>query len=440
MIKFFIFFLTLFLSGFTLMSNDILTISEVSLVILSGIILLDFFDKRSLSLFQVWLVGFIFIILSEAILIESTSNILKAVKYLLLANNLIIFGYLIPQKFKINNKNSFFIKRVKSSKWTSLLLILLVISYLIYALPGAILTYNLGRNTAASILFEERNLFLSSFFDALAFVLPSVIVFFYKEIKKKKSLFIPLFISIPIFVILFVGGSRFPLLFSFSGFMIISQIKPSGKITVNLKMIIFILLLVTSSFLMGQFRSGGLGNFQSTNQETMSDTRLSKRIANEMSPEGVVDMTALSMTYFESNSHTYGKSISFITYFWIPRAIWPDKPTMIGHWLIRKYRSGFSEGHSASFGFTGELFADFGYFSLFFVFLLGILLKWADLFSAYQLTQPISFSKIIVGMIYPYVFFFVRSPITASTMFLGILVVFVLIRKLLYRKINYNTI
>lgn len=438
MIKVLIFFLTLFLLFFTLFDNNILAISEVNLVFLSVLIVLDYYDKKSLSLFQVWLVGFIFIILSEAILIEPRENILEAVKFLLIANYLMILGYLMPVKLKRQNKAYRLIPRVKASDQTAFILILLVVSYVVYALPGAILAYRLGRNAAAGILYTDRNLILSTFFNGLALLLPSIIVFYYKEIRKKKSLLIPLLISMPVFVILFVGGSRFPLLFSFGGFLIISQARSAGRITLNLKLIGFLLLLVTSSFLMGQFRSGGLAGFQSGAKETVTETRLSKRIASEMSPEGVVDMTALSMKYFESNPHTYGKSIAFLTYFWVPRAVWPDKPTMIGHWLIRKYRSGFSEGHSASFGFTGELFADFGYFSLFFVFLLGMLLKWADLFRAYQLAQPMSYSKVLVGMIFSYVFFFVRSPVTSTMTFLVILLVQYLIKKLLFKNLSPN--
>ena len=438
MIKYLILFLNLFLFVFTLVSDNTLPISEVNFYVLFGIILLDYFDKKSLSLFQVWLVGFIFIILSEAILIEPGANILQAVKYLIIANQLIIFGYFVPVKFNKFRSSFVLLNRVKASRWTPYVLIMLVVAYVIYALPGALLSYSLGRNAAASILWEDRNLILSSFFGGLGYVLPSIIAYYYKEIRKNKSILVPLLLSIPIFVVLFVGGTRFPLLFSFGGFLIVTQAKSTGRITLNPKLIGFLLLLVASSFLMGQFRSGGLAGFESITEETVSETRLSKRIATEMSPEGVVDMTALSMTYFENNPHTYGKSILFLTYFWVPRAIWPDKPTMLGHWLIREYRTGFSEGHSSSFGFTGELFADFGYLSLIVVFLLGMALNWADQFRAYQLSQPQSYKKILVGMIFSYVFFFVRSPITATTTFLGILLVYYLIRKLLFKKLVVN--
>lgn len=434
MIKHIILFLNLFLILFTLASNNILAISEVNLVILSGMIVLDYFDKKSLSFFQTWLVGFIFIILSEAILIKSGNNILEAVKFLLIANNLVILGYYIPVKFKRKKRNNV-LYQAKISKWTPYILILLVGVYVLRALPSAILTYSVGRDYAAEILFKNSNLILDSLSGALGLVLPSIIVFYYKEIKKKKSILIPLLLSTPIFVLLFIGGTRFTLLFSLGGFLIVSQTNNTGRITLNVKLISLLLLLIFISTLMGQFRSGGLANFEFKQEQSVTETRLSKRIASEMDPEGVVDMTALSMTYFETNPHTYGKSIAFLTYFWVPRAIWPDKPTMIGHWLIRKYRSGFGEGHSASFGFTGELYADFGYFSLFFVFLLGMLLKWADLFRANQLSQPMSYSKILVGMMFSYVFFFVRSPVTATINFIGILVVYYLIHRLIFKKI-----
>lgn len=438
MIKYLIIFLNLFLFVFTLVSSNTLPISEVNLVVLSGMILLDYFDKKSLSLFQVWLVGFIFIILSEALLIEPGVNILQAVKYLIIANQIIIFGYFVPIKFNKFRSSFVLMNRVKASRWTPYVLIMLVVAYVVYKLPGAVLSYSLGRNAAASILWEERNLILSSFFSGLGYVLPSIIAFYYKEIRKKKSILVPLLLSMPVFIILFIGGTRFPLLFSFGGFLIITQVSSTGRITLNLKLIGFLFVLVASSFLMGQFRSGGLAGFQSQTMVTVSESRLSKRLASEMSPEGTVDQTAMMMMHFENNPHTYGKSILFLTYFWVPRAIWPEKPTMLGHWLIRQYRTGFGEGHSSSFGFTGELYADFGYFSLLFVFLLGMLLNWADQFRAYQLSQPQSYQKILVGMMFSYVFFFVRSPITATMTFLWILLVYYLIRKMLFKKLIIN--
>ncbi|MDD4244412.1 MAG: O-antigen ligase [Bacilli bacterium] len=439
MVNYIIFLLTTILSAFTLMSDNLQEISEVSLFVLSIIIALDYFKNKSLTFFQTWIISFIFIILSEAILINPGENILNAVKFLLLANNIVIIGYLFPAKFKVRKKISKSLLG-KSPKYIPYILVFLVLIYALSSLPRAFVTFNMGRDYAAEVFNKEYNVILNSFISSLGFVLPSIIAFYYKEIKLKKSIIIPLILSLPIFAILFIEGTRFPLLFSFGGFLIVSQASYSGKISLNIKLVSLLFLLVISSWLMGQFRSGGLKGFEYKQAESLTDIRLSKRLASMMSPEGVVDMTAMSMTYFESNPHTHGKSIAFLTYFWVPRTVWPDKPTMLGHWMIRKYRSGFGEGHSSSFGFTGELFADFGYFSLFFVFLLGVLLKRVDMYRAFQLAQPMSYSKILVAMMFSYVFFFVRSPVTSSINFIGILLVYSLIRRLLFKKLDTKTV
>ena len=104
---------------------------------------------------------------------------------------------------------------------------------------------------------------------------------------------------------------------------------------------------------------------------------------------------------------------------------------MLGYWFIRKYRTGFGDGHSASFGFTGDLFADFGYFSLFFIFIIGRLIKFAEKFSEKSLSSK-NYNVIIGSMLFPYVFFFVRSPITASMTFFGILFFFYIFKRVIF--------
>jgi hypothetical protein len=247
MIKYLILFLTLSLSAFTLVSIDILTISEVNFYVLVGIILLDYLDKKSLSLFQVWQVGFIFIILSEAILIQPGINILNAVKFLLVANYLIILGYLMPVKYKKQQGNYQLLNRVKASGWTRFILIVLVVGYVVYALPGAILSYSLGRNAAAEILWEDR-IFSEQFLRCLGFVLPSIIVFYYKEIRKKNQ-FLSLIAKYADICNTFYWWIKVPVTFLFCGFLLFSG-KQFRSITLNPKLIGFLLVLVASSFMM----------------------------------------------------------------------------------------------------------------------------------------------------------------------------------------------
>lgn len=436
MYKLVILFLTFFLTLFTLISDNILLIGESNLVLLLLIIVLNYIDNKSITNLQIWLIGFIFIIVSEAILIESGYNVLKAIKFLFSANYLIIYGYYLPIKFKKYNKSMANVENNSVSKWTKYIIILALFIYIIYYLPATLRSFMYGRHGSPEDYIDDNNILISSLINSIGFILPSIIVYYYKEIKKKKSFIFPFLFSLPIFIMLFIGGTRFPLLFSFLGFVIMMLSNEKKKITLSFKFIALISLLILSSQLMMEFRNIGFSNLENVSNTNVSivEKRISNRIASQMSPEGVIDMTALSMTYFETHSHTYGKTILFITYFWVPRSIWPNKPTMIGNWLIREFRSGFGSSHSASFGFTGELYADFGYFSLFFVFILGIVLRWSEQFKNYYLSKDKAFQKVLVAMIFSYVFFFVRSPMTSTINFIGILAIYFLFKQLLFKK------
>jgi hypothetical protein len=106
---------------------------------------------------------------------------------------------------------------------------------------------------------------------------------------------------------------------------------------------------------------------------------------------------------------------------------------MLGYWLVRKYRSGFSEAQSVSFGFTGEIYSDFGYMSLMFLFILGRVLRKAENFRRAAFQEK-GYSVILAAMLYPYVFFFVRSPITATINFAGILAIYLIIRSVILKR------
>jgi oligosaccharide repeat unit polymerase len=160
-----------------------------------------------------------------------------------------------------------------------------------------------------------------------------------------------------------------------------------------------------------------------------------------MSPEGVVRSNAKMVDYFSNKPFLFGESTGFIFYFWIPRSIWKEKPTMLGHWLIREYGDkGFGSGHSASFGFSGDFYADFGIpGAIFLSFLLGIGLKKLESIriQSFYIEDE---RKILYAMVYPYVFFAVRSPITASITMIYILVVFFLLRRLLFKNLKVKKV
>lgn len=428
--------LFIFLSAYFLLENDVNFIGTLYFYFLGLLAIYDVAFYRRITLLTVWNLAYLFIINSEIFSEYFTVNnyTLSAVKYLVIANNLINLGYLsinyLSERRNLFSKN----ENPKSSKFLIPLLIGLVSLYFFSTFPDALLAFTIGRSSASDQ--GDGNFVVSSIVSALGFILPAVLAYYYIHIKNSK-IWKPLLFSAPIFTILFLGGSRFPLLFSFLGFAIVIQFKNKKKFKFkNYIQIMFILLsLLYASDAMKALRGAGFSATNETLQKTEKYTNFTRYVNGYFSQEGVIDMTSLMFRHFSSHPHLNGSSTSFILYFWIPREFWHDKPTMLGYWFIREYRGGFGEGHSASFGFTGDLFADFGLFSLIPVFFLGRLLKIGDRFKDEALKSG-NFKMILGAMIFPYVFFFVRSPITSTMSFLGILFFYFLIKKLMFKKVK----
>lgn len=387
----------------------------------------DIIVEKSIKLIHVWCSAFIFVILSEVFISigeNADSGLLDALKFLISANNTVLIGYLTNNR----KESSQTVKKTlySGSRLGTFFIILITVVYIGMTFSSALTSFSIGRQAGS----EGEDFVVSSVISAIGFLLPAVVVFYFWHVKKT-TLLVPILFSLPVFTILFMGGSRFPLLFSFLGFFITYQSLAKKQLSVKNLILMFsaIFALLLASIAMKEFRSGEVNNNYVKEQSVYTD--LPTYFSQFMSNEGVIDMTSLIIQHFSVHNHLYGSSSSFITYFWIPREFWPEKPTMLGHWFIRLYRGGFSEGHSASFGFTGDLFADFGYYSLFIVFLIGRAIKSAENFQGKALASD-SYSVILGGMLYPYIFFFVRSPITATMMFLGILFFFYLFKKILF--------
>jgi oligosaccharide repeat unit polymerase len=396
----------LFLSLTILLVDNLSFLGNLYFYLIISYIGFSVISNRNFQLIDVWNGGFVFIILSEIIINRNPDMyMLSASKYLMIANNIVNIGFLSKNNHLIQRSNGVIMKR-RNNRYIMIILLSFVLFYIIVKFPGAVTSFSYGRNNS----FNEGGSLIGYITNSIGYVLPAILAYYFSHIKQKK-IWIPLILSLPIFIILFMGGSRFPLLFSLLGFAIVAQEKYSTRLTIKNYIIISVIGigLLYSSKLMKTFRSTGAAESGFTIQSNKNkNDNLAVYISREfMSPEGVVDMTALMFKHFEKNEHLYGASSSFILYFWIPRSFWPEKPTMLGYWFIRQYRDGFGDGHSASFGFTGDLYADFGLFSLIIVFFLGRLLKITDNYRRRAFNSG-GYNTILGAMFYPFVFFFVQ--------------------------------
>jgi hypothetical protein len=100
---------------------------------------------------------------------------------------------------------------------------------------------------------------------------------------------------------------------------------------------------------------------------------------------GITEATDLSLGFYvmrdfpQVHDYFYGAFVGKSFIFWIPRAIWPGKPKSASTVLAHYYAPKAKEGLSLQSTILGEMYADFGLFSLaaipLFFLLFGLLLR-----------------------------------------------------------------
>ncbi len=114
-------------------------------------------------------------------------------------------------------------------------------------------------------------------------------------------------------------------------------------------------------------------------------------------------------------------SNGFTFYWWVPRSLWPDKPTMDGNWLLYEVmdETGFREGHSVAGSFAMPALLDFGpYLGSLFAVMYGALLAALELYALRHGERRDPYSPITALLPFG-VFFMVRS-LQTSVIFLTV--------------------
>lgn len=411
--------LLLFSTIITLSIDSNFDIANIHFYIFILIAIVDFFKNRSFSLLSVWIVAFIYIIITEMLLANYGPDYSWAHKFIFISNNIVILGYIYGKDISKNDidRHNTSNDDLRESSYFTVSMASLYILFLIVLIPHALTSLRFGARSLENTGEASSNIFVSTLLNTYK-VLPIILGFYIVKIKKK-SKWIALIFSLPIIFLLIVDGTRFYLLFSLLPFLLICRFLNIGKITLGkiIQITLFVgVFLWMSDFIMNT-RNTGIEDISQRleNKTTVNSDYLSVKICSHGSSEGVVFMVNLIKKHFDVYDHTYGMSTGFFLYFWIPRSIWPNKPEMLNHWLPHMYMGGFADNHSTASSFCGEPYADFGYFSVILFFVVGILLKKGNNYlRKYRYGDAISLHSLFAAQLIPYVFFAVRSPITAT--------------------------
>lgn len=427
---------TIFLAVQYVSPSDSFSLLELQLVIYVSIALLDLAQNKALNLFQVWIAAFIFIFWGEALqlcyhnilYLGTYLEYLKATLFYFFANNIVLFAYIV---YTQNNKSvNISIYSVRNKKLFGILLFVALAIYLSIAIPKALISISHGRQLSDTLGSASL---MTTILGGLGLILPALLGYYFNYISKRRL--IGLALVAPVIMTQLFQGTRFRLLFAFLPYLITSGFLPVRRI----KLVTFVKVIIVgllfaglSDFVKINRTSAG---FDSGFVESTSSDPIGIALAKRLSNEGCLEMSVLANRYFETHELKYGTQTTFILYFWVPRSIWPSKPTPVDYWLIRQYSS-VPDTFSTASGFLGDVRADFGIcVALIFSLFLGILLRKADIFVTQIFCGPKdNFNIILASCLFPYVFFFVRSPITASTSFIFELVIFLGFRYCITQK------
>lgn len=423
---------------FLVIPTGVKVIIDIQLFIYLAVLWLNYKRNKSFNLYQIWIVAYVFMIWSEMEIIAvnsfSSSYIIPFVRFSL-SNFFFLFGYHLYKKDAFNISKIHYITDGNKS-----LVFLLFVLYIYFIAANFVYTrtvFNSGRSYGAGSALGNGSL-LGSLTSSLGLLLPALIGYYLSKIKKK-SFLLCLIWALPIFFILLLTTSRYKFLFSALPFLIVTGILEIKATNLKKNVLLFVfmaaIILITGfiknnrNIAVSEIEASELLVFQSNKGGDVFE-----KMAYQMSPEGVVYMASIADDYFSKHSLHYGKESGFLLIFWVPRGWWPNKPTMLDNWLIREYEN-VGEGFSSASGFIGELRADFGWFCLFFMLLFGMLIRRIDNYTKFVVErEKMPYNMVLISILYPWCFFFVRSPITATMALLWDLLLWKIIDLLFAKK------
>lgn len=243
-------------------------------------------------------------------------------------------------------------------------------------------------------------------------LIPSISIYLFLKYRLP-PVFQMIFLGTSILAILsiYAMGTRFYLGFTVSGiftYLYTTTNKLSWKQVGSIILLLIVLLLVQGVVREG--RTSGL-----TSQSPVQQLKELK-VDSFLSPEALLTVDAWVISYRIYRISERLPEHFFLFYWWIPRSLWPEKPTIAGHWIPHEVvmLQNISSGHSMDGGFVLPALIDFGPIGgVIFSVCYGVLLATFEALSIRYRTCLHHPNTVLTGLLYFGTFFMMRSLLTS---------------------------
>lgn len=437
-----IFLFTLIILTTLIFGDNIELTSNINLWLCIALFAYNIIKDKYISVISIFIFGFIYIFFDEFLtkvpdlyLDWGGNNVNIGFRVIMFSFIGVSLGYyyrnlIRKPKNKRNDtlpSNSFYISKPKLFYKLNVVFVYLIF---LLNLPIIIYGFTIGRPNAF-----EYGLF-SNISYALCIIIIINLKIYYKQLYGEIKYMKLIVTTIPLFVLLFAVGTRYLLLYGIIALISDQLYNLSIKRILKLGLM-FLAVVVAMNFIM-QFRNSGLmsDNSFELRKKDMADLSFNQMITENFTNEGLLRNAAMITDYTAKEGYTYGKSIGFLGIFWIPRAVWNDKPTQIDYWLIRYYTNEYeASGHSTASGFMGEIYMDFGkYFTPLIMILFGWFLSFLNSKYVNSAVVKKDYKTVIIsGSVLAWVFFMVRSILTSSYLFIFIILGVYVFQKIFFK-------
>jgi hypothetical protein len=390
-------------------------------------------------LIMFWQVGFILLIGLDGLFdyeaithVVHESVVQAASKYLTIANAAVLLGHaLVFSERGFRLMPWYASANLRASPWLPWFMALLYILFLVDNLPTAYMIATQGRAVALSgigmVIRGADEAIFSNLAALSGLILPAMMAYYFLWIRgarlgAKRSALVDsvlpaTLLSSPIFLTQIFIGNRSWLILAAVGLFVVISARHALTMKTLIRLFLLAVMVLSLSIFMREARVyGGRGLIAS---------------------EGVLASMAKVVDYYSYNELEYGATHGAVLVFWIPRAVWPDKPARFEYWFIRAYgETGFGVQHSIAASFAANAYADFGFVAGILLCLLGgIILGVIEGWGARVIARQGHPHIVMVAPLYGITFFATRQFSYTFTLVLGLMVLsFIFLNLLTVRK------